>query len=135
VILVLLYFVGSAFLFSFEREPLDTFIVTAYVISSTFCVKLYFNQNRTSATLIGILIPARSEKAFEAQFWAFVLFAVYQLTTIVLTVLAGFILPSILFPLEIQSLDVFDWKSNRSMFLICCSFCIGSHSLSDRVKW
>lgn len=108
VILVLLYFVGSAFLFSFEREPLDTVIVTAYVTSSTFCVKLYFDQNRTSATLIGILIPARSEKAFEAQFWAFVLFAVYQLTTIVLTVLAGFILPSILFPLEIQSLDVFD---------------------------
>jgi hypothetical protein len=107
-ILVLLYFVGRAFLVAFERAPLDTVIVNAYVISSIFCFKLYFDQNRTAATLIGSLIPARIEKAFEAQFWAFVLFAVFQLVTIVLTILAGFVLPSILFPLEIQSLDGFD---------------------------
>lgn len=107
-ILVLLYFVGGAFLVSFEIAPLDTVVVTAYVISSIFCFKLYLDQNRTSATLIGILIPAKSEKAFEARFWAFALFVAFQLATIALTVLAGFILPSILFPLEIQSLDGFD---------------------------
>jgi hypothetical protein len=86
-ILFLLGFFNSLFISGWESLR-----GLAYLITSVYAVWVYFRQNETAASVIGMLIPAYVEKRFEARFWTLSAYVLYQIGTIGLLVVVGFYL-------------------------------------------
>lgn len=92
----ILAFIGILFIIGFlqalPRDPLGTLRAGTYVLTTLYAIWLYLRQNGAVAALIGMLIPTYVEKRFEAQFWAFSAYILYQIGTIGLLVVVGFYL-------------------------------------------
>jgi hypothetical protein len=102
VVVVLAVMASLVFLDFVFRSPIGAAQAAAYIVSTIVAIAVYFRQNTAAAALIGMLTPGYAHKPFEAQFWALTAFLLFQVVTLGLVILLGFVIVGLLVPFRIE---------------------------------
>jgi hypothetical protein len=126
-----LWIFGGLFWSTLMTATMETVVVTSYIVTMIASIGLYFLQSRSAGLLMGILVPAYVEKPLESQFWAIATFISYQLSTIGITFLIGFVLPAIFAQTTNRPPGIMDLL----LIVIRFGFFVGSREIIIAVCW
>lgn len=76
----------------FRVYPLEALRGLAYLVTGIYAILLYLRQSNAAATLLGALVPDYVESRAEVQFWSLSSYVLFQIVTIGLFVMVGFLL-------------------------------------------